>query len=91
MFGRFGRSSVKPTISRKADRFAVRFTGGADTEHEEAFDTKRHARSFAREVSKWPADEPFDRKELARLSAEYTGPFARNAGQELGILPPKYK
>jgi hypothetical protein len=31
-----------------------------------------------------------DRKETERLNAEYTGSFARNAGQELGVLPPRY-
>ena len=31
-----------------------------------------------------------DSKEVARLKAEYTGSFARNAGQELGVLPPRY-
>ena len=31
-----------------------------------------------------------DSKEIDRLNAEYTGSFARNAGQELGILPPRY-
>jgi hypothetical protein len=31
-----------------------------------------------------------DAKEIERLNAEYTGSFARNAGQELGIVPPRY-
>ena len=31
-----------------------------------------------------------DAKEIERLNAEYTGSFARNAGQELGLLPPRY-
>jgi len=31
-----------------------------------------------------------DSKEIDRLNAEYTGSFARNAGQELSILPPRY-
>ena len=32
-----------------------------------------------------------DAKEIGRLNAEYTGSFARNAGQELGIVPPRYE
>jgi hypothetical protein len=31
-----------------------------------------------------------DTKEVERLNAEYVGTFARNAGQEMGILPPRY-
>jgi hypothetical protein len=34
--------------------------------------------------------EATDSKEVARLNAEYTGSFARNPGQELGLLPPRY-
>jgi hypothetical protein len=29
-------------------------------------------------------------KEIDRLNREYTGSFARNAGQEMGVLPPRY-
>jgi hypothetical protein len=34
--------------------------------------------------------ETADSKEVERLNAEYTGSFARNPGQELGLLPPRY-
>ena len=34
--------------------------------------------------------EATDSKEVARLNAEHTGSFARNPGQELGLLPPRY-
>jgi hypothetical protein len=34
--------------------------------------------------------EAADSKEVERLNAEYTGSFARNPGQELGLLPPRY-
>jgi hypothetical protein len=34
--------------------------------------------------------DPAASKEVARLNAEYTGSFSRNAGQELGVLPPRY-
>jgi hypothetical protein len=32
-----------------------------------------------------------DRLEVDRLNAEYTGSFARNFGQEAGILPPRHR
>jgi hypothetical protein len=34
--------------------------------------------------------EAVDSKEVERLNAEYTGSFARNPGQELGLLPLRY-
>jgi hypothetical protein len=34
--------------------------------------------------------EAADSKEVERLNAEYTASFARNPGQELGLLPPRY-
>ena len=89
MFERFSRSSTKTSLAHEDGRYIVRFTDGNGKAHEDAFGTKREARFFAREIGKWPADQPFDRKELARLSAEYTGSFTRNVGQHYGILPPK--
>lgn len=43
-----------------------------------------------RATKREPAADDADSKEIARLKAEYTGSFARNAGQELGVLPPRY-
>jgi hypothetical protein len=34
-------------------------------------------------------EQSFDRKERDRLTAEYTGSFAKDPGQHLGITPPK--
>jgi hypothetical protein len=36
-------------------------------------------------------DEPEHSIEIERLRAEYTGSFARNAGQEIGVLPSRYE
>jgi hypothetical protein len=35
-------------------------------------------------------EDAADDAEVRRLNAEYTGSFARNAGQELGIVPDRY-
>jgi hypothetical protein len=35
------------------------------------------------------AEDAADRIERNRLNAEYTGTFAKNPGQEYGIMPPK--
>ena len=37
-----------------------------------------------------PEADGADMKEIDRLNREYTGSFARNAGQEMGVLPPRY-
>ena len=88
MFGRLKRPSVKPAISQiDGDRYAVRFTDENGTRHEHVFETRRRARSFARQVRRWPADQPFDREELAFLQAEYTGSFVRDVGAMTGFLP----
>jgi hypothetical protein len=48
--------------------------------------TKLFTRLQRRDVASKAADS----KEAERLNAEYTGSFARNPGQELGLLPPRY-
>jgi hypothetical protein len=34
--------------------------------------------------------ETGDMKEIERLEAEYTGSFARDSGQHMGVIPPRY-
>jgi hypothetical protein len=88
MLGRHKRS-LKPTIGRPNDHYIVSFTDNDGRQHETPFDTRHQARSFARKVRRWPAEESFDRKAVDALTAEYTGSLARPFGQECGILPPK--
>jgi hypothetical protein len=44
-----------------------------------------------RRLRRSPEDESYDRKELARLEAEYTGTFVKDVvGQGTGVLPSKF-
>jgi hypothetical protein len=42
------------------------------------------ARAMRRTLGKERSEEQYDRQERDRLSAEYTGSFTRNPGQEYG-------
>ena len=50
---------------------------------------KKLFRLVDRVRSQESAEDSSDRLERNRLSAEYTGTFAKNPGQEYGIKPPK--
>ena len=47
------------------------------------------ARAVRRMFGNETPEEEFDRQERDRMSAEYTGSFTRNPGQEYGIKNPK--
>jgi hypothetical protein len=52
---------------------------------------RTHLAKLFRRVHRRNVDsDTADSKEVERLNAEYTGSFARNPGQELGLLPPRY-
>jgi hypothetical protein len=88
MFARLRRRSVKPEITQiDGHHYVVRFTDEDGKRHEHAFETKRQARWFAREVRKLPADQPFDREEMAYLQAEYTGSLVRDVSAMTGFMP----
>jgi hypothetical protein len=50
----------------------------------------RPANVFRRLHKRDVDSEAADSKEVERLNAEYAGSFARNPGQELGLLPPRH-
>jgi hypothetical protein len=47
------------------------------------------SRAVRRMLRKESPDDMYDRQERDRMSAEYTGSFTRNPGQEYGIKNPK--
>ena len=77
MFSIF-RSGVTPRIESTDGTFVVRFVDGASVEHSATFHSRAAAKAFAREVRRRPANESFDRQEIARLAAEFTGSLTRD-------------
>ena len=82
-------NGLSPTTEETDGVFTVRFVDAAGRNHAQAFTSRAQARRFTREIKKSPVDESFDRQEISRLKAEFTGSFTRSVGQEYGLLPPK--
>lgn len=76
MFSIF-RSGLTPTIEQTDGTFVVRFVDAGSVEHSATFHSRAAAKAFAREVRRSPANASFDRHEIARLAAEFTGSLTR--------------
>jgi class 3 adenylate cyclase len=75
-------------VYRSGEQFVVPYFDEVGIERREAFDSLPDAMAFARQRRIAARGEPGD-KEAAQLRGEYLGSFARNKGQEMGILPPR--
>lgn len=77
MFSVF-RSGVAPRIEQTDGTFVVRFTDGAGAEHSATFHSRAAAKAFTRLMRRYPATAIFDRQEVSRLAAEFTGSQTRD-------------
>jgi len=75
-------------VFRIGERFVVPYFDEVGVESRREFDSVGDAVAFRRAERIGERDAPGD-KESERLRSEYLGSFARNAGQELGLLPPR--
>lgn len=75
-------------VFRIGEHFVVPYFDEVGAERREAFDSIDDAVAFRRAVRIAARGATGD-KETERLRGEYLGSFARNKGQEMGILPPR--
>jgi len=75
-------------VFRIGERFLVPYFDEVGVEQRSEFDSVDDAVAFRRAVRIGERDPPGD-KETERLRSEYLGSFARNPGQEMGVLPPR--